>query len=365
METYTIKAGDNLAAIAVKLYGDANKWREIADLNGIADPSKIKAGQVLNLLPKKAATTGVEDAEITIEGKKAFYRFKDSTDKIFLGDLWKKGLSRIGSFNTERFIADNATLLSGLKLSKSEINTLLATSHNEGNLDSINTWDSMYLSWGMFQWTLGSMSDQGELPALLKVIKDKQPAAFKNYFSDFGIDIAPVTGSITGYLMLNQVIQNTDTKKTTFRNNNWALRFALAGKNPAICAAQVLHAINRFNRFYFVPDPVFGGRTINELLSSEYAASLLIDQHVNRPGHVKEAVASALKQAGITAAQLASGSDTDELKVINKYLVIRRTFGNSPMTNSDTRAKVVKNFLDKGLISAKKRSFISNRALRR
>ena len=156
-------------------------------------------------------------------------------------------------------------------------------------------------------------------------------------------------------------MQNTDTRKTAFRNNNWALRFALAGKEPAICAVQVLHAINRFNRFYFVKDADFGGLSINDMLSSEYAASLLLDQHVNRPGHVKSTVAKALSQAGITPQQMAKGTDADELKVINKYLAIRST---TSMTNSDTRAKVVKNFLDKGLISGKKKSFVSNRGLR-
>lgn len=364
METYTVKAGDSLAAIALKLFGNANKWRELADLNGIANPSKIKVGQVLNLVPKKPAATGIQDAEITIEGKKVFYRFSGSTDKILLGSLFKLGLFRIGSFNTERFITDNAALLTGLTLSKSEINTLLATSQNEGNLDSVNTWDNSYFSWGMFQWTMGPLGDAGELPALLKLIKEKQPAAFKTFLGDFGIDIAPATGAVTGYLLLNNVVQNTDTRKAALRNNNWALRFALAGKNPDICAAQVLHAINRFNRFYLTAQPNFGGLSINDMLSSEYAASLLLDQHVNRPGHVNDVVSLALKQAGISPQQMATGTDADELKVINKYLAIRRTFGKSPMTNSDTRAKVVKNFLDKGLISATKKSFKSNRALR-
>lgn len=364
METYTIKAGDSLSKIAIKIFGDAGKWRELADLNGIADPSKIKVGQVLNLTPKKTTDTGAKNAEITNEGNKVFYRFSNSTEKIFLGNLFKKGISRIGSFNTEHFINENATLLATLNLSSSEINTLLATSKNEGNLDSINTWDNSYLSWGMFQWTMGPLGDAGELPALLKLIKEKQPSAFKTYFGDFGIDIAPATGNVTGFITLKNVVQNTDARKTAFRNNNWALRFALAGKEPAICAIQVLHAINRFNRFYFVKDADFGGLSINDLLSSEYAASLLIDQHVNRPGHVKTVVAAALKQSGITPQQMANGTEADELKVINKYLAIRRGFGKSPMTNSDTRAKVVKSFLDKGLISAKKKSFVSNRALR-
>jgi hypothetical protein len=384
MDTYTVKPGDNLGKIALKLFGSANKAREIADLNGIADPSKIKVGQVLNLMPK-AATPAVTpapvtaapatntaapapvakpvsaQAEITVTGKTVFYRFEGSTDKIFLGTVSKSGIFRTGSFNTEHFITDNAALLATLKLSSSEINTLLATSQNEGNLDSINSYDNSYLSWGMFQWTMGPLGDAGELPALLKLIKAKQPVAFKTFFGDFGIDIAPATGDVTGFITLNNVVQNNDARKTVFRNNNWALRFALAGKEPAICAVQVLHAINRFNRFYFVKDADFGGLSINDMLSSEYAASLLLDQHVNRPGHVKKVVTAALSQSGITPQQMANGTDADELKVINKYLAIRRT---TSMTNSDTRAKVVKNFLDKGLIKATKKSFVSNRGLR-
>lgn len=388
METYTIKAGDSLTKIAIKIYGDANKWRELADLNGIADPSKIKVGQVLKLMPKPV-TTGITpsptpavsqspavtpapavkpvtgDAEITITGKSVFYRFSNTTDKIFLGSLVKLGLSRIGGFQTEKFIENSMGLLAALNLSNSEINTLVATSRNEGNLDAINTWDSNFLSWGMFQWTLGQNADPGELPALLKLIKAKQPEAFTTFFGNFGIDIGPSTGDITGLITLNGILQNTATRKSAFRNNNWALRFALAGKDPQICSVQILHAINRFNTFYFVPYADFGGLTINDMLSSEYAASLLIDQHVNRPGHVKKVVLEALQQSGMTAKQLANGSDADELKVINKYLSIRLTFGGKgKMTDSDKRAAVVKGFLDKGLISAKKKSFKSNRALR-
>jgi nucleoid-associated protein YgaU len=48
-QPYTIQSGDNLSKIAKRFYGDANKYREIAQANGIADPDKIRAGQGLNL----------------------------------------------------------------------------------------------------------------------------------------------------------------------------------------------------------------------------------------------------------------------------------------------------------------------------
>lgn len=47
--TYTVKKGDTLQRIAVQQLGSAGRWREIADLNKIRDPKKIKVGQKLKL----------------------------------------------------------------------------------------------------------------------------------------------------------------------------------------------------------------------------------------------------------------------------------------------------------------------------
>jgi LysM repeat protein len=47
--TYKVAAGDTLAKIAVKLYGDAKKWREIAKANPHLNAKKLKAGQIIHL----------------------------------------------------------------------------------------------------------------------------------------------------------------------------------------------------------------------------------------------------------------------------------------------------------------------------
>lgn len=47
--TYTVAAGDTLSKIAIKLYGDARKWREIAKANPHLDVKKLKAGQVIHV----------------------------------------------------------------------------------------------------------------------------------------------------------------------------------------------------------------------------------------------------------------------------------------------------------------------------
>jgi hypothetical protein len=47
--TYTVVSGDTLWAIAERFYGDGNKYQQIADASGIANPDLIQPGQVLTI----------------------------------------------------------------------------------------------------------------------------------------------------------------------------------------------------------------------------------------------------------------------------------------------------------------------------
>ncbi len=48
-QPYTIKPGDNLSKISKLFYNNPNKYPQIAQANGIANPDKIQAGQQINL----------------------------------------------------------------------------------------------------------------------------------------------------------------------------------------------------------------------------------------------------------------------------------------------------------------------------
>lgn len=48
-ERYTVKRGDTLSGIAVRFYGRADRYREIAAASGVRDPNKITPGQVLTI----------------------------------------------------------------------------------------------------------------------------------------------------------------------------------------------------------------------------------------------------------------------------------------------------------------------------
>ena len=45
MPSYIVKPGDTLLKIATSALGSAGKWRIIADINGIINPGRIRAGQ--------------------------------------------------------------------------------------------------------------------------------------------------------------------------------------------------------------------------------------------------------------------------------------------------------------------------------
>ena len=49
--TYTVKSGDSLSAIAKRVYGDAGKWQQIYEANRdqIKDPDLIHPGQELKI----------------------------------------------------------------------------------------------------------------------------------------------------------------------------------------------------------------------------------------------------------------------------------------------------------------------------
>lgn len=46
---YRVKRGDNLQKIAVKFYGDANRWKKIADANNLRDPRSLKINQRIRI----------------------------------------------------------------------------------------------------------------------------------------------------------------------------------------------------------------------------------------------------------------------------------------------------------------------------
>ncbi|MCA6575815.1 MAG: LysM peptidoglycan-binding domain-containing protein [Pseudanabaena sp.] len=383
MQEYIVQAGDTLSSIARRFLGANGDWREIARINNITNPASLQIGQRL-LIPNPATPPITQNPEVvmvrnTLQGVYPPNKMTISFTKVgndLIANLLNTGqqerfakirdlgLYRFGIFKLRDFIIYSSGLLQQLQMSSSEINVMLVTAANEGSLDAINTWDNQYLSFGIFQWTLGSAGQTGELPALLSNLKRRYPTEFQYYFGQFGVDAISMDG-VTGWLSLNgkQLVNAAD--KNIMRQPIWALRFAIAGMDALVQSVQVLHAISRLDQFYFRPSQTLQGFALSQLLTSEFAVALLLDHHVNRPSHVIGCVADAIARSGLTAAQIAQGSRDNESLIIQNYLILRETYGGAnTMTKSRERAESIRNAIATGNLSTQRFSFRSNRQVR-
>ena len=87
MKKYKIKSGDTLGSIAFKQLGATAKWREIAELNDIVNPNKIKVGQMLQLpiIGEPETSTQKSDVVIIDENPKIYFQYQDDPTKRYLG----------------------------------------------------------------------------------------------------------------------------------------------------------------------------------------------------------------------------------------------------------------------------------------
>ena len=371
MAEYIVKPGDTLSKIATGKLGSAGQWRVIAELNGIINPDRIRVGQRLQLpgtvaeVPSVVNTSeGVqavskERVRISVEDRVVYATLIAKPEKIFVGRLHRKGLYRIGLHDPENFIANHRIKLQEVNLNDSEMNVIFATSENEGNLDAVNTWDNQFLSFGMFQWTAGGAGKPGELPALLKIIKDSHPDNFQHYWGQFGLDLVEV-GHKTGWFSYRGKKLISAADKSMLREHIWAYRFARAGADIEVQAAQIRHAANRIKQFFYVNSSKLNGHSLADLITSEYGVALLLDNHVNRPGYVHSCMAAALDRSNLSAEDLSRGSDEDEQLVIKNYLDVRETYGKYPMTDARQRASVTRGYVVDGIISARRGSLVSD-----
>ena len=291
-----------------------------------------------------------------VEGDKPRFYVSDGTSEVRFTQF-KKGVYYVGKQKAGDAVNRNKEALRILGLTDSALNVMLAVSENEGNLDAINTWDNSFMTFGMFQWTVGAGADPGELAALLHKIKMADPGKFQTYFGDFGLDVEPVN-PITGYFVLGNKKLKVPSDKEQLRSVEWAFRFWKSGQDPLVQSVQIQHALSRIDTFYRANSYKVDGSFLADLITSEYGVGLLLDNHVNRPGYVKSCVAEAVKRTGLS--NPASWGTDEEMKVIREYLKIRAVYGQTPMTDADKRAAVTKKYLDNGIISAGRGSFHYN-----
>lgn len=307
----------------------------------VVAPQPLKAGPD----PAPGSCKFVGDKAVTPDGK------------VF-GKKFKLGIFNFGQTSIGQFVAAHRELFPGV--SPSRLRVMEAVSSNEGKLEAINTWDSAFLTFGCFQWTVGTADGDGELPAMIDRLKRNSPQVFQKYFGQFGLDVQLSPGKPNtlrrGFFTLGGTALKTPQQKQQLRSLDWAYRFWLSGQDDTVRRAEVEHAMDRVDLFFRCTECLINTRFVGDYVSSEYGVALLLDQHVNRPAHVPATLARAVSvlvgQLGADAPQ--GWQDAQEQKLLALYLQKR---AQTSMTDSDGRAKKILDAVRAGLASDKRGSY--------
>ena len=163
-----------------------------------------------------------------------------------------------------------------------------AVSSLEGGFDSINTYDTGYISAGFIQFTTGS-SGAGSLAKVLLQEKQDDPNAFDKDFRRWGVDVND-KGVLDVYdPSRDQELVGSDAVQAVIHNKKLTATFVHAGKtSTAFRVAQIKVAKDR----YYVGDQMITlklGETktqvrIGDVVKSEAGLAILMDRKVNTGG---------------------------------------------------------------------------------
>lgn len=338
--------------LGVEMFESTAGWTRITTLK-----APIRSGWVSSqfLSPTVAVATPAPPAPapppmpddpahpVTVSGGKAI-----TPDGRAFASVYKGGFYTTGRTSLAAWLAGNPPPAA---LKPSAVRVVRAISANEGLLEAINSYDNSYMSIGLFQWTCGPATDPGELPALLAVLKRTWPAAFQDCFGRYGLDVQTASPTATtGYLVLNGVVLNTAARKLQLRGPVWAYRFWRAGHHHDMRACQLSFAAGRLAKFL---DAKAAGVPVRRWFTSEQGVALVLDEHVNRPGHVPGTLAAAIAKIGAT--DPTHWKTADEARLIAAYVLARKA---TNMTHPILRAERIADAVNQGTLSDDRGSFV-------
>jgi len=166
-----------------------------------------------------------------------------------------------------------------------EAKVMRAVSNLEGGFDSINTYDTGFVSVGFIQFA--TLRDgANSLGAMLLDHKQTSPTAFEADFRSFGVDVSPL--GVLAVLDLETGVELTgaDAVQQVIRDKRLIAVFQRAGLKSELYNAAQIRAAKRL--FYPGDDPAsvtIAGRTltgkIKDIVKSEAGMATLMDRKVN------------------------------------------------------------------------------------
>jgi len=266
-------------------------WDQASSVKGLPEPQNVwhfhPAGFVGNL--KDCCDCG----EIYLQ-KIRCTRYRRTSTSYQYGPIYKgtKPLSTYSRWDE---------LISSGKVTLSEKTILIGMSENEGNIDSIQSYDSEIMTAGAMQKTINPKG-QGELPIQMNRFKELHPNLFQKYFKCCGWDVVKVSNKYTAYY------KNKTGKdlKTIIRKGFTASSYGKKVESPASASfieaivsdeyqdLQVLDFIDRLNNKALKVTPTGYSNKISSFIVSNLGKATVLDHHINRPGYVASDFGNAL-----------------------------------------------------------------------
>ncbi len=184
-----------------------------------------------------------------------------------------------------------------------------------GFFDSVNSYDNAFVSVGPCHWTLGIVSQggnvsEGEMCGYLAYLRHADPDAFDKAMGFFGArvdeDWVDAAGNPTGAPLYNRgqrkyagwvAVQTADggfarlpereEDGDYFKTWHWFYRFVMAGRTNAGYRARMWDMARlRLRDLASVPRGDDGGACLGDLFTSEKARAIILRWHIRFPGHV-------------------------------------------------------------------------------
>jgi hypothetical protein len=183
--------------------------------------------------------------------------------------------------------SEMASLMTDAGLNRTESNVMTAVSQLEGGFDSVNTYDSGYVSVGLVQFAT-LKAGAGSLGRVLSDLKQHDPVNFQRDFRRFGVDVTEngVLSVVDIYTALEK--QGYDANLQIIQDKRLVAVLQRAGQRRPFRIAQLRVARQMF---YPLSDEItvrLNGRDVKghvgDIVRSEAALATLMDRKVNTGG---------------------------------------------------------------------------------
>lgn len=174
-------------------------------------------------------------------------------------------------------------------ISESEQRIMSAVSSLEGGFDSINTYDTGFVSVGLIQFACLS-TGSGSLGAVLRREKSESPEAFQRDFRAYGLDVTEEAKLVVYDDRQDREFVGAEAAAEIIRQPRFALAFRRAGQLPEFRTAQlrVAKALYFPTEFDTVPINVGSEKqqvSVLDLFATEAGLATLMDRKVHLGTH--------------------------------------------------------------------------------